>query len=73
MYKSKWHGHSSLLIIANFTVAKWLTLVLYKFMSSTFLVIGLSGAIGLLSVYQGAKKVGFTTCPLGMQVIASMY
>ena len=43
------------------------------FMSSTFLVIGLGGAIGLLSVYQGAKKVGFTTCPLGMQVIASMY
>ena len=42
-------------------------------MSSTFLVIGLGGAIGLLSVYQGAKKVGFMTCPLGMQVIASMY
>ena len=42
-------------------------------MSSTFLVIGLGGAIGLLSVYQGAKKVGFTTCPLGMQVVASMY
>ena len=42
-------------------------------MSSTFLVIGLGGAIGLLSVYQGAKKVGFMTCPLGMQVIAGMY
>ena len=59
--------------LANFTVAKWLTLELYKFMSSTFLVIGLGGAIGLLSVYQGAKKVGFMTCPLGMQVIAGMY
>ena len=47
--------------LANFTVAKWLTLVLYKFMSSTFLVIDLGGAIG------------FMTCPLGMQVIASMY
>ena len=59
--------------LANFTVAKWLTLVLYKFMSSTFLVIGLGGAIGLLSAYQGAKKVGFTACHSGMQVVASMY
>ena len=61
--------------LANFTVAKWLTLVLYKFMSSTFLVIGLGGAIGLLSVYQGAKKVGFTASSShsGIQVVASMY
>ena len=36
--------------LANFTVAKWLTLtVLYKFMSSTFLAIGLGREIGLLS------------------------
>ena len=43
------------------------------FMSSIFLVIGLGGAIGLLSVYQGAKKVGFTPCYSGMQIVASMY
>ena len=43
-------------------------------MSSTFLVIGLGGAISLLSVYQGAKKVGFTASSShsGIQVVASI-